>query len=76
MRMTTADAILEEIAEAGRIIAEEDPSIPVVLQIATEVNTQTRAPDGDLLHKARQTLEDRGVTAYIMPQLHVLAGWK
>ncbi len=74
--VTTAESRLMEIREAARIIAREDPAIPVVLQIATAVNSGTIPPGGDLLSKACLQVEKEGLTVHVLPQLHVLAGWK
>ena len=60
----------EELAEAARIIPAE---MPVVLQLATPVNASTRPPDGAALARFRRAF---GRDVSVMPQLHVLAGWK
>lgn len=47
--------------------------IPVILQLATPVNPQTAPPEGETLARLRRAF---GREAAVMPQLHVLAGWK
>ena len=42
--VTMANAHLDEISEAARVIAKEDRSIPVIVQIATPVNEHTCPP--------------------------------
>jgi organic radical activating enzyme len=60
----------EEIARAAGMVP---PGMPVVLQLATPVNDRTHPPDGAWLSRLRAAL-DREV--FVLPQLHVLAGWK
>lgn len=74
--VTTADARLDEIARAARIIAREGRDIPVILQIATPVNPETVPPGENLLARARRSIEKEGLPVLVLPQLHVLAGWK
>jgi organic radical activating enzyme len=72
--VTTADSRDEEFERAAELIAGTE--LPVVIQVATPVNAETRAPGGGLLSRARRALEARGLTVWVLPQLHVLAGWK
>ena len=74
--VTMANACLDEISEAAEIIAQEDRTIPVILQIATQVNEDTLPPEEDFLQKARKRVENKGLTAQVLPQQHILAGWK
>lgn len=55
---------------AARVIPAD---IPVILQLATPVNPQTAPPEGETLARLRRAF---GREAAVMPQLHVLAGWK
>jgi len=55
---------------AARVIPAE---IPVILQLATPVNAKTAPPDGETLARLRRAF---GREVSVMPQLHVLAGWK
>lgn len=64
------DTRAEEVAQACRIIPAE---MPVVLQLATPVNPETEPPDGPGLARLRAAA---GREVLVMPQLHVLAGWK
>jgi hypothetical protein len=45
----------------------------VVLQVATPVNLATVPPDGAALARLRRAA---GRPVLVLPQLHVLAGWK
>mgnify|MGYP003951610863 CR=1 FL=1 len=74
--VTMANANLEEISEAARIIAREDRTIPLIIQIATQVNSDTQPPEEEFLLKARKRVENEGLTALVLPQQHILAGWK
>ena len=47
--------------------------IPIILQLATPVNAATRPPEGETLARLRRAC---GREVSVMPQLHVLAGWK
>jgi len=49
------------------------PELPLILQLATQVNDRTAPPDGEALARLRQAC---GRDVAVMPQLHVLAGWK
>ena len=60
----------DEVARAARIIPA---GMPVVLQLATPVNPQTLPPDGGKLSRLRAAA---GRDVLVLPQLHVLAGWK
>jgi 7-carboxy-7-deazaguanine synthase len=60
----------DEVAQAARIAPAE---MPLVLQIATAVNAQTVPPDGERLARLRRAA---GRDVLVLPQLHVLAGWK
>jgi len=64
------DTKAEDLAWAGRIVPAE---IPIILQLATPVNPSTRPPDGETLARLRRAC---GLEVSVMPQLHVLAGWK
>jgi len=64
------DTKAEDLAWAGRIVPAE---IPIILQLATPVNPSTRPPDGETLARLRRAC---GRDVSVMPQLHVLAGWK
>jgi organic radical activating enzyme len=60
----------DELARAARLVP---PAFPLVLQIATPVNPATVPPDGAKLRRLR---EAAGREVLVLPQLHVLAGWK
>lgn len=60
----------EDLAWAGRIVPA---GIPIILQLATPVNGATRPPEGEVLARLRRAC---GREVSVMPQLHVLAGWK
>lgn len=60
----------EELAQAARLVPAE---MPIILQLATPVNSSTRPPEGDRLARLRQAC---GRDVSVMPQLHVLAGWR
>ena len=60
----------DEVARAARIIPA---GMPVVLQLATPVNAQTVPPGGEKLARLRAAA---GRDVLVLPQLHVLAGWK
>jgi hypothetical protein len=47
--------------------------MPLILQLATPVNPSTVPPDGETLARLRRAC---GREVSVMPQLHVLAGWK
>lgn len=74
--VTTADAKPGEIEDAAAMIASVDRAMPVVIQLATPVNDSTRAPGGPLLAAAREAVERAGLAVHVLPQLHVIAGWK
>lgn len=59
-----------ELARAASIVPAE---FPLILQVATPVNPATEAPDGNRLARLRRAA---GREVWVMPQLHVLAGWK
>lgn len=60
----------DEVARAARIVPE---GMAIVLQIATAVNARTVPPDGPTLARLRAAA---GREVLVLPQLHVLAGWK
>lgn len=60
----------EEVARACALVP---PEMTVVLQVATPVNPRTAPPDGPALARLR---EAAGREVLVLPQLHVLAGWK
>ncbi len=60
----------DELAEAARIVPAE---MAIILQLATPVNPRTVPPDGATLARLRRAC---GRDVSVMPQLHVLAGWK
>lgn len=60
----------DELATACALVP---PSMPVVLQVATPVNPVTAPPDGLRLSRLRAAA---GRDVLVLPQLHVLAGWK
>ena len=68
--VVTQDSPPDEVAQACRIIPAE---MAVVLQVATPVNPATIPPDGAALARLRGAA---GRPVLILPQLHVLAGWK
>ena len=65
-----------EVENAAHMVAEVDPSIPFILQIATEVNEQTVAPGGREIRKFRKAAERHLRDVSVLPQLHPLMGWK
>ena len=68
--VVTRDSEPDEVARACRIVP---PEMQVVLQVATAVNAQTVPPDGAALSRLRAAAA-RDVL--ILPQFHVLAGWR
>jgi len=60
----------DELARAAALVPAE---MPLILQLATPVNASTQPPDGPTLSRLRRAC---GREASVMPQLHVLAGWK
>ncbi len=64
------DTTEADLAWAGKIVPAE---IPIILQLATPVNAATRPPEGETLARLRRAC---GREVSVMPQLHVLAGWK
>jgi 7-carboxy-7-deazaguanine synthase len=60
----------DELARAARLVPSE---MPIILQLATPVNPSTRPPEGSRLARLRQAC---GREVSVLPQLHVLAGWK
>ena len=60
----------DELARAGALVPAE---MPLILQLATPVNASTVPPDGGTLARLRRAC---GRDVSVMPQLHVLAGWK
>jgi len=68
--VVTQDTREDEVAHAARIVP---PGMQIVLQLATPVNAQTVPPNGDALQRLRAA---SGRDVLVLPQLHVLAGWK
>ena len=64
------DSREDEVAAAARLVPSE---MPLILQIATPVNPATLPPDGATIARLRRAC---GRDVSVMPQLHVLAGWK
>ena len=60
----------DELVRAAALVP---PEMPLILQLATPVNPSTRPPDGETLARLRRAC---GRDVSVMPQLHVLAGWK
>lgn len=60
----------DEVARACAIVP---PEFPVVLQLATPVNPRTAPPGGAALARLRAAA---GREVAVLPQLHVLAGWR
>jgi len=60
----------EDLEWAARVIPAD---VPVIIQLATPVNAKTAPPDGERLSRLRRAF---GREVSVMPQLHVLAGWK
>jgi organic radical activating enzyme len=65
-----ADTPEDDVARAAALVP---PEFPLVLQLATPVNASTAPPDGEHLVRLRRAA---GRTVSVLPQLHVLAGWK
>jgi organic radical activating enzyme len=59
--------------ELSRAAALVPPEMPLILQLATPVNASTLPPDGETLARLRRAC---GRDVSVLPQLHVLAGWK
>jgi organic radical activating enzyme len=68
--VVTQDSREDEVARAARIVP---PDMRIVLQLATPVNAQTLPPDGATIARLRAAA---GREVWVLPQLHVLAGWK
>jgi organic radical activating enzyme len=64
------DSRPDEVARACAIVP---PDFAVVLQLATPVNPRTAPPGGAALARLRAAA---GREVAVLPQLHVLAGWK
>lgn len=60
----------DELAQAARLVP---PEMALILQLATPVNPSTVPPDGATLARLRRAC---GREVSVLPQLHVLAGWK
>jgi 7-carboxy-7-deazaguanine synthase len=60
----------EELARAAKMVP---PEMALILQLATPVNPSTVPPDGETIARLRRAC---GRDVSVMPQLHVLAGWK
>lgn len=71
----TADTTAEEIGRAAGIIGGVDRNIPLFLQPATPFAGQV-APPPDVTARFRAVAEGAGLTVFVVPQIHVLAGWK
>ena len=68
--VVTQDSPEEEVARAARLVP---PAWPLVLQPATPVNASVIPPDGERIARLRAAC---GREVLVLPQLHVLAGWK
>jgi len=68
--MVMKDSREDELARAAALVPAE---MPLILQLATPVNEKTVPPDGETLGRLRRAC---GREVSVMPQLHVLAGWK
>jgi len=64
------DSREDEVARAAALVPA---GMPVILQLATPVNPATVPPDGRKLARLRAAC---GRDVVVLPQLHVLAGWK
>ncbi len=64
------DSRADEVARAASIVPL---GMPIVLQLATPVNPAAAPPDGAALARLRAAC---GREVFVLPQLHVLAGWK
>jgi len=64
------DSREDEVARAARLVP---PEMALILQLATPVNPSTVPPDGAAIARLRRAC---GRDVSVMPQLHVLAGWK
>lgn len=64
------DTRTDELAEAARLVP---PEMTLILQLATPVNAKTLPPDGAAIARFRKAC---GREVSVMPQLHVLAGWR
>jgi organic radical activating enzyme len=64
------DSREDEVARAAGLVPA---GMPVVLQLATPVNPSAVPPDGETLARLRAAC---GRDVVVLPQLHVLAGWK
>ena len=64
------DSREDEVARAARLVP---PEMALILQLATPVNPSTVPPDGAAIARLRRAC---GREVSVMPQLHVLAGWK
>ncbi|HEV3027932.1 MAG TPA: 7-carboxy-7-deazaguanine synthase QueE [Planctomycetota bacterium] len=64
------DTRSEDLGWAARLVPAD---MPLILQLATPVNPQTSPPDGATLARLRRAC---GREVSVLPQLHVLAGWK
>jgi 7-carboxy-7-deazaguanine synthase len=60
----------DELARAASLVPSE---MPLILQLATPVNPSTVSPDGAAIARLRRAC---GREVSVMPQLHVIAGWK
>jgi 7-carboxy-7-deazaguanine synthase len=65
-----SDSREDEVARACALVP---PEMPVVFQVATPVNARTEPPGGGALARFRAAA---GRDVLVLPQLHVLAGWK
>jgi len=68
--VVTRDSPPEEVAKAARLVP---PGWPLVLQPATPVRPGILPPDGPALARLREAC---GRDVLVIPQRHVMAGWK
>jgi hypothetical protein len=71
----TQDSAEEEVARAAGIIRSVDRSIRLFLQPATPRGGQG-PPPFERLARFRAAAEREGLAVFVVPQIHVLAGWK
>jgi organic radical activating enzyme len=65
-----------DVEEAAGRIARAAPRLPVFLQPATPVGDGVRPPPPETVRAFRGVFARRGLHARILPQMHVLMGWK
>ena len=71
----TRDSIEAEIADAAGMIRRVDPSIRLFLQPATPFAGE-EPPPPPRVARFRAIAEGEGLEVFVVPQIHVLAGWK